>query len=156
MYLVRLGNYQDDFFMVSVVDITQRFRMVSVLGLFMVSVAAGNVFLWFPSLVSFLWFPSRQETFSYGFRRGTFSYGFRRGTFFNGFRPGTFFNGFRACSNKRRMRRTEQLCPLPVRAPLSVTCPCPPVRYLSVPPCPLPAGAFQTALSVTRPCPPCS
>ena len=61
--------------MVSVVDITQRFRMVSVVGFFMVSVVAGNVFLWFPSLV-FLWFPSRQETFSYGFRRGTFSYGF--------------------------------------------------------------------------------
>ena len=65
-------------FMASVVDITQRFRMVSVVGFLMVSVAAGNVFLWFPSLV-FLWFPSRQETFSYGFRRGTFSYGFRRG-----------------------------------------------------------------------------
>ena len=45
--------------MVSVVDITQSFRMVSVVGLFMVSVAAGNAFLWFPSLVSF-----------YGFRRG--------------------------------------------------------------------------------------
>ena len=45
--------------MVSVVDITQRFRMVSVVG-----------FL--------LWFPSRQETFSYGFRRWLF-YGFRRG-----------------------------------------------------------------------------
>ena len=39
------------FCMVSVVDITQRFRMVSVVGCFMVSVAAGNVFLWFPSLV---------------------------------------------------------------------------------------------------------
>ena len=39
------------FFMVSVVDITQRFRMVSVVGFFMVSVVAGNVFLWFPSLV---------------------------------------------------------------------------------------------------------
>ena len=70
------------FFMVSVVDITQRFRTVSVVG--------------------FLWFPSSQETFFYGFRRW----------FFNGFRRGkkrflmvsvaerflmvsTFFNGFR-------------------------------------------------------------
>ena len=62
--------------MVSVVDITQRFRMVSVVGFFMVSVvagnvffmvsavgflmvsvAAGNVFLWFPSRNVFLWFP---------------------------------------------------------------------------------------------------
>ena len=81
--LVRLGNYQD-VFMVSVVDITQHFRMVSVVGFLMVSVAAGNVFLWFPSLVFFmvsvaagnvslwfptrnvfLWFPSRQVTFSF-------------------------------------------------------------------------------------------
>ena len=62
--------------MVSVVDITQRFRMVSVVGFFngfrrrrkrffmvsavgflMVPVAAGNVFLWFPSRNVFLWFP---------------------------------------------------------------------------------------------------
>ena len=71
IYLVRLGNHQDVFVMVSVVDITQRFRMVSVVGFllwfpssqetfflfygfrrfffFIVSVAAGNDFLWFPS-----------------------------------------------------------------------------------------------------------
>ena len=45
--------------MASVVDITQRFRMVSV-------------------VVVFLWFPSSQETFFNGFRRWLF-YGFRRG-----------------------------------------------------------------------------
>ena len=42
------------FLMVSVVDITQRFRMVSVVGFLMVSVAAGNVFLWFLSRNVFL------------------------------------------------------------------------------------------------------
>ena len=58
------------------------------------------------------------------------------------------------------MRHTEQLCPLPVRAPLSVTCPCPPVRYLLAPceqPCPLPVRAppvrHMRYLSVTCPCP---
>ena len=62
--------------MVSVVDITQRFRMVSVVGSFMVSVVAGNFlfFVWFPSLflfmvsvaagnIFFLWFPSRNVLF---------------------------------------------------------------------------------------------
>ena len=47
--------------MVSVVEIIQRFVMVSVVGCLMVSVVAGNVFLWFPSLVFFLWFPSWRE-----------------------------------------------------------------------------------------------
>ena len=47
--------------MVSVVDITQRFRMVSVVGfLFVVSVVAGNV-LFMVSVVGFLF---------NGFRRG--------------------------------------------------------------------------------------
>ena len=48
--------------MVSVVDIIQRFLMVSVVGSFMVSVVAGNVVfcLWFPSLLCLL-FPSWQE-----------------------------------------------------------------------------------------------
>ena len=58
--------------MVSVVDITQRFRMVSVVGFFGFRRRRKH-FLWFPSL-AFLWFPSRQETFVYGFRRGTFFY----------------------------------------------------------------------------------
>ena len=51
------------FLMDSVVDIIQR--------LFMVSVVAGNVLLWFPSLVC-LWFPSWQENVVYGFRRQIF------------------------------------------------------------------------------------
>ena len=54
--------------MVSVVDIIQRLFMVSVVGCLMVSVVAGNVFVWFPPLLF------------YGFRRGrkTLVYGFRR------------------------------------------------------------------------------
>ena len=65
--------------MVSVVDIIQRFVMVSVVGFLMVSVVAGSAFLWFPSLV-FLWFPSWQ---------------------------GHFFDGFRFSSSKRGPRRAE-------------------------------------------------
>ena len=43
--------------------------MVSDVGLFMVSVVAGQLFaVWLPSLVV-LWFPSWQETTVYGFRR---------------------------------------------------------------------------------------
>ena len=49
------------FRMVSSCGIIQRVRMVSVLGFLTVSVVAGNVSLWFPSVVS-LWFPSSQET----------------------------------------------------------------------------------------------
>ena len=47
------------FLMVSVVDIIQRFLMVSVVGFFMVSVVAGNVFNGF------------RRWFFYGFRRGS-------------------------------------------------------------------------------------
>ena len=54
--LVVLGNYQEVFRMVSSCGIIQRLPMVSILGFLMVSVVAGNVSLWFPSLVS-LWFP---------------------------------------------------------------------------------------------------
>ena len=43
--------------MVSVVDDIQRCLMVFVIVFLMVSVVAGNVFVWFPSLV-FSWFPS--------------------------------------------------------------------------------------------------
>ena len=61
-YIVPLGNRQDVYLfvaMVSVVDSIQRYLyMVSVLGLFMVSVVAGNMCLWFPPF------------FVYGFRRG--------------------------------------------------------------------------------------
>ena len=44
------------FRMVLSCGIIQRFLIISVLGFLMVSVVAGNVSLWFPSLVS-LWFP---------------------------------------------------------------------------------------------------
>ena len=80
IYLVRLGNYQDVclwfpwstspnvfVWFPSLVFYgfrrgRKRFLMVSVAVFFMVSVAAGNVFLWFPSRNVFLWFPSRQVT----------------------------------------------------------------------------------------------
>ena len=72
VYLVRLGNHQDVFVKVSIADIIQLVWIVSVVGLFMVAVVAGNVVLWFPSLGFFygfrcgrkllcLWFPCLQQ-----------------------------------------------------------------------------------------------
>ena len=116
----------------------------------------GHYFVWFPSSTSsnaFLWFPSL-ACLLYGFhpRRKRccmvsvvgFLYGFRRGR-------KHVLSGFRACSNKRRLRRTEDwilrdLFPIHEyvgiyfqftnrhagrqaarqQAAGSVTCPCPP------------------------------
>ena len=78
IYLVRHGN-RLDVFMVSVVDIIQRFYgfrrwfvdgsrrhmkrylMVSVVGLLMVSVVAGKHFLWFPSLDCWWILPPQED-----------------------------------------------------------------------------------------------
>ena len=73
------------FFMVSVVDITQRFRMVSVVVVFlcfMASVDAGNV-LFMVSVVGCFMVSVAVGNMFYGFRRGAFFlfYGFRRGMF---------------------------------------------------------------------------
>ena len=67
MYLVRHGNRQDVFCMVSVVDIIQLFCMVSVVGCLWFS-SSQETLLWFPSLV-FNGFRRGRKTFVYGFRR---------------------------------------------------------------------------------------
>ena len=113
-------------FMVSVVDIIQRLFMMSVVGFLMASVVAGNICLWFPSLV-FSWFPSWQENMFYGFRRWTLG-GFchrRRIHKFRMYRaipsffwcfqdwfPSLFFlcNGFRRGMNKFYFYGFRRLC----------------------------------------------
>ena len=68
IYLVRLGNHQDVFVMVSVVDIIQHLLWFPSSCLIMVSVLAANVCLWFPSLVCY-GFRRVRKRCCYGFRR---------------------------------------------------------------------------------------
>ena len=81
IHLVHLGNHQDVFLMVSVVDIIQRF--------------VNGFRRWL-----FAWFLSSQETFVYGFRRWFSMVSVMAGNI-------VFVHGFHTCNNKRRLRRAE-------------------------------------------------
>ena len=74
MYMhVCIYVYIRTFFMVSVVDIIQHYFLwfLSSVFFFMVSVVAGNICLWFPSLVLYGVHRGR-KMFVYGFRRRMF------------------------------------------------------------------------------------